>query len=70
MVRSDLDMTNTHTDDNGRILIFDAAGCIWANSYIPSGSGPIARAQRENYCSVIIPQLIIREDFKKKIRKK
>ena len=55
LIRSDLDVTNVHTDEDGRAIILDAAGCTWANFYLPSGSGPVARAQRENYCNLIIP---------------
>lgn len=59
LVRSDLDVSKIHTNDNGRILIFNAAGCTWANMYLPSGSSRIARASREEYFSLIIPQLLI-----------
>ena len=30
MVRRDIEVTNIHTDNEGRILIFDAAECTWA----------------------------------------
>ena len=60
LIRSDLDVTYIHKDDDGRIIVFDAAGCTWANMYIPCGSGRIARENRENYFGSIIPQIMIR----------
>ena len=61
LVRSDLEVTKIHTDDDRRVIVFDAAGCTWANFYLPCGSGHTTRASRENYCSLIIPQLMIRK---------
>ena len=60
LVRSDLEVTNIHTDNDGRILIFDAAGSTWSNLYLPSGTDGNTRAKRENYFSEIIPQLLVR----------
>ena len=60
LVRSDLEVTNIHTDDDGRVIVFDAAGCTWAKMYIPCASGRIARENREEYFGNIIPQLMIR----------
>ena len=31
IVRSDLPVSNIHTDNEGRVLIFDAAQCTWGN---------------------------------------
>ena len=59
LVRSDLEVTNIHTDDDGRVIVFDAAGCTWENMYLPCGSGRIARENREKYFRNIIPQLMI-----------
>ena len=59
LVRSDLSVTNIHTDNDGRVLIFDAAMCTWGNFYLPSGSGRDAKAKMEDYCSLIIPQLMV-----------
>ena len=60
LIRSDLEVSNIHTDDDGRILIFDAAGCTWGNLYLPSGSDGPSRARREQYFSEIIPDLLVR----------
>ena len=61
LVRSDLEVSITHTDDDGRVLIFDAAGCTWGNLYMPSGSSGIVRATREQYFGEIIPDLLVRK---------
>ena len=58
LVRSDLEVTNIHTDNNGRAIVFDAAGCTWGNLYLPSGVN--SRAQREQYFSDIILAFLIR----------
>ena len=42
LVRSNIDVTNIHTDDNGRVINLDVAGGTWANFYFPSGSGHTA----------------------------
>ena len=44
LVRSDLEVSNIHTNNDSRVLIFDASGCTWGNVYMPSGSYGIARA--------------------------
>ena len=36
LVRSDLDVSNIHKDDDGHVIVFDAAGCTWANFYLPA----------------------------------
>ena len=59
LVRSDLSVTNIHTDDDGRGLIFDAAKCTWGKFYLPSGSGRDAKTKREGYCGLNIPQLLV-----------
>ena len=60
LIRSDLEVSNIHTDDDGRTLIFDAAGCMWGNLYLPSGSDGPSRAKREQYFSEFIPDLLVR----------
>ena len=42
LVRSNIDVTNIHTDDDGRVINLDGAGGTWANFYFPSGSGHTA----------------------------
>ena len=60
LVRCDLEVTNFHVDNNGRAIVFDAAGCTWANLYLPSGSDGASRALREQYSAEILPQLLLR----------
>ena len=59
LVRSDLDVSDIHTDNEGRVIVFNAAGCSWGNFYLPSGSSRNARASREEYFSLTIPQLML-----------
>ena len=67
LIRSDIDFTDVHKDDQGRIIIFNAAGCTWGNIYLPLGNnrGPAGppgnpRTLRENYSANIIPHLMCR----------
>ena len=53
-------MTNIHTDNLGRVIVFDTADCTLSNLYLPSDTAGNSRALREHYSSVIIPQLMIR----------
>ena len=59
LVRSDIEVSNILTDNAGRIIIFDAAGCTWGNFYLPSGTDGASRTLREHYSAEIIPQLMI-----------
>ena len=59
IVRCDLEVTNIHTDDSGRVIVFDTADCTWTNLYLPSGTAANHRALREHYSSVVIPELMI-----------
>ena len=68
LIRSDIDFSDVHKDDQGRVIIFNAAGCTWGNIYLPSGNnrGPAGapgnnpRTLRENYSAAVIPQLMCR----------
>ena len=60
-MRSDIEVSNIHTDNDGRVIVFDAAGSTWSNLYLPSGSDGNTRAKQENYFSEIIPQLMVRQ---------
>ena len=59
LIRSDLELTNIRNDDQGRIIIFDAAGCTWSNIYLPSGTDGPSRSLREKYSSEILPTLLL-----------
>ena len=39
--------------------MFDIDNMTFGNIYLPSGSDNVSRSSRENYCSEIIPQLLI-----------
>ena len=55
LVKSNIEVTNVHTDNDGRVIVFNAAGSTWSNLYLPSGSDGNSRAKRETYFSEIIP---------------
>ena len=59
LVRSDIEVSNMLTDNAGRIILFDAAGCTWGNFYLPSGTDGASRTLREHYSAELIPQLMI-----------
>ena len=59
LVRSDLDVSDIHTDNDGRIIVFNAAECTWGNFYLPSGSSRNARSSSKEYFSLTIPQLML-----------
>ena len=59
LVRSDLNVSDIHTDNEGRVIVFNAAGCSWGNFYLPSGSSRNARASMKAYFSLTIPQLML-----------
>ena len=59
LVRCDLEVSNVRTDNDGRVLIFDAVSSTWANMYLPSGSDGSSRSLREHYSAEILPQLLL-----------
>jgi exonuclease III len=61
LVRCDIDITNIRTDTDGRVIIFDAAGCTLCNIYLPSGTDGASHKLRENYSSEVLPQLLLRQ---------
>ena len=48
-----------HTDDQGRVIVFDAGGCTWSNIYLPSGTDAQSRPLREPYSRKILPNLFV-----------
>jgi exonuclease III len=59
LVRCDIEYTNLKTDSEGRIIIFDAVGSTFGNFYLPSGTDGAAHRLRENYCSKVLPELLV-----------
>ena len=59
IVRNDLEVKNVMCDTNGRVLVFDISGITFGNFYLPSGTDGLSRNRRENYCSEIIPQILL-----------
>ena len=60
LVRIDIQINNIGIDQEGRVIVFDVARAFTCgNFYLPSGSGPLPRSKRENYCSEISHQLLI-----------
>ena len=58
LVKTDLDITNVATDDNGRVILFDIADHTQVNLYLPAGSDAESKNKREEYFSLILPQLL------------
>ena len=59
LVRCDIEVTNLHSDDAGRVIVFDAVGCTWGNLYLPSGTDGQSRSLREHYSAEIMPKLLL-----------
>ena len=59
LVRCDLEVSNVRTDNDGRVIVFDAVSCTWVNMYLPSGTDGASRALREHYSAEILPQLLL-----------
>ena len=64
LVANSLQPTNIKVDTQGRVLVFNVENVTFANVYLPCGNEPGMRNLREEYISLIIPQLLInRKDF-------
>ena len=64
LVANSLQPTNIKVDTQGRVLVFNVGDTTFANVYLPCGNEPGMRNLREDYISLIIPQLLInRKDF-------
>ena len=60
LVKCDLEVKNVNMDQGGRVIIFDVGEHFTCgNFYLPCGSDRISRGKRENYCSEIIPNLLV-----------
>ena len=58
LIKSDLDITNVNTDEEGRVIIMDIANHTQVNMYLPAGSDAASKNKREEYFSFTIPQLL------------
>ena len=54
LVKSDLDVSNVATDENGRVIVFDVANHTQANMYLPAGSDAENKNKREEYFTLTI----------------
>ena len=59
LVANSLQPTNIKVDTQGRVLVFNVENLTFANVYLPCGNEPGMRNLREEYISLIIPQLLI-----------
>ena len=64
LVANSLQPTNIKADTQGRVLVFNVGDTTFANVYLPCGNEPGMRNLREDYISLIIPQLLVnKKDF-------
>ena len=59
LVQNDLEVTNIQFDASGRVIVFNVCEATIVNCYLASGSDPVARASREEYCARVLPQLLL-----------
>ena len=58
-VKTDFEIVNHKCETQGRALVFSIGELSFGNVYLKSGTDNISRNQRENYCSEVIPQLLL-----------
>ena len=59
LIRNGLIPENIRKDINGRAIFFNVEGITLGNVYLPSGTDGPSKADRENYFSETIPQLLV-----------
>ena len=59
LVRNDFDIQNIGFDNSGKTIIFDVNLTTFVNVYLQAGTDSPSRASRENYCSEVLPNLLI-----------
>ena len=59
LVKSNLTFENIRNDLDGRVILFDIGNLSFGNVYLPSGTDARSRSARENYCSDILPNLLV-----------
>ena len=60
IVKNNLPLSNIKFDNDGRAIVFDICDSltIW-NTYLSSGNNQLANQSREEYCGLILPQLLL-----------
>ena len=59
LVKSELTVENIRTDLEGRLIIFDIGDMTLGNIYLHSGTDARSRANRENYCCEVLPNMLV-----------
>ena len=59
LVKSELTVENIRTDLEGRLIIFDIGDMTFGNIYLHSGTDARSRANRENYCCEVLPNMLV-----------
>ena len=59
LVRNCLQVEDIIFDTKGRIIIFNINKITFCNIYLKAGTDSVSRAARENYCSSVLPNLLI-----------
>ena len=58
-VRNCLQVEDISFDTEGRIIVFNINGITFCNIYLKAGTDSASRASRENYCSSVLPNLLV-----------
>ena len=59
IVNNFLNVLNIKMDTSGRAIFFDVSRCTLGYIYLQSGTDGTSRGQREQYCSEVLPQLLV-----------
>ena len=59
IIRNEFTPENIRMDTEGRAIFFNIEDFTIGNIYLPSGTDGVSRRARENYCSEILPQLLV-----------
>ena len=59
LIKNEFIPENIKMDTNGRAIKYDFLNLTFGNIYLPSGTDGVARAQRENFISEIIPMFLV-----------
>ena len=59
LIKMDLEISNVDMDSGGRAIAFDVCKHSQFNVYLPSGTDSLNKNKREEYFSLILPQLLI-----------
>ena len=59
IVRKGLIVENIKCDTKGRVILFDIGSLTFSNFYLHSGNSKEMKADRDNYISEVIPQMLV-----------